>query len=110
MQTYSAKCDWREITGELGTRFEIAANTYKPFACGIVIHPTIDGCVQLREKHRIRPDDVERVELRVHSLVLELTGKKAPRWASRASSASTTRPRVGSCSARPARPSSRTRP
>ena len=78
MQTYSAKCDWRQITGELGTRFEIAANTYKPFACGIVIHPTIDGCVQLREKHRIRPDDVERVELRVHSLVLELTGKKAP--------------------------------
>jgi 2-methylcitrate dehydratase PrpD len=26
----------------------------------------------------VKPDDVERIELRVHSLVLELTGKKEP--------------------------------
>jgi len=79
MQTYSAKCSWNELTDALGTRFEIAANTYKPFACGIVIHPSIDGCVQLREAHSLKPDDVERIELRVHSLVLELCGKKTPR-------------------------------
>ena len=78
MQTFSPKCAWNECTDDLGRRFEIEANTYKPFACGIVIHPSIDGCVQLREKHGIRPADVERVELRVHSLVLELTGKKTP--------------------------------
>jgi 2-methylcitrate dehydratase PrpD len=79
MQTYSAKCDWREIGDALGQRFEIASNTYKPFACGIVIHPSIDGCVQLRNEHALRSEDVERIELRVHSLVLELTGKKSPR-------------------------------
>ncbi len=39
VQTFSTKCDWREITDGLGQRFEIAFNTYKPFACGIVIHP-----------------------------------------------------------------------
>ena len=50
-----------------------------PFACGIVIHPSIDGCVQLRDTHALEPDDIERVELRVHPLVLELTGKKTPR-------------------------------
>ncbi len=33
-------------------RFEISFNTYKPFACGIVIHPSIDGCRQLRDAHR----------------------------------------------------------
>ena len=79
MQTYSAKCTWSELTDELGKRFEIEANTYKPFACGIVIHPTIDGCVQLRDAHALKADDIERVELRVHSLVLELTGKKTPK-------------------------------
>jgi 2-methylcitrate dehydratase PrpD len=79
MQTYSAKCDWSEIGDALGQRFEIASNTFKPFACGIVIHPSIDGCVQLRNAHALRAEDVERIELRVHSLVLELTGKKAPR-------------------------------
>jgi 2-methylcitrate dehydratase PrpD len=77
MQTISSKNDWREITDELGQRFEISFNTYKPFACGIVIHPSIDACAQLREQG-VRPEQVERLELKVHSLVLELTGKKEP--------------------------------
>jgi 2-methylcitrate dehydratase PrpD len=79
MQTYSTKCDWQELSEALGTRFEIAANTYKPFACGVVIHPAIDGCVQLRNAHRLTAKDIDRIELRVHPLVLELTGKTAPR-------------------------------
>lgn len=76
-QVVSTKCDWNEATGDLGERFEISFNTYKPFACGIVIHPSIDACVQLRDQG-VRPEEVERIELRVHSLVLELTGKKEP--------------------------------
>jgi 2-methylcitrate dehydratase PrpD len=79
VQTYSTKCAWNEVTDELGTRFEIAVNTYKPFACGIVIHPSIDGCVQLRGAEGVRADAIERIELRVHPLVLELTGKRTPR-------------------------------
>ena len=77
MQTVSTKNDWNEITHELGQRFEISFNTYKPFACGIVIHPSIDACAQLRAQG-VTPDQVERIELKVHSLVLELTGKKTP--------------------------------
>jgi 2-methylcitrate dehydratase PrpD len=76
-QVVSPKYDWNEITGELGKRFEISFNTYKPFACGIVIHPTIDAAVQLRAKG-VKAEDIERVELKVHPLVLELTGKKEP--------------------------------
>ncbi|HEY4067254.1 MAG TPA: MmgE/PrpD family protein [Burkholderiaceae bacterium] len=76
-QVVSTKCKWNEVTDELGERFEISFNTYKPFACGIVIHPSIDACVQLRERG-VNPDEVERIELKVHSLVLELTGKKEP--------------------------------
>ncbi|HWI80433.1 MmgE/PrpD family protein [Ramlibacter sp.] len=77
VQTISTKCDWREATDELGQRFEISFNTYKPFACGIVIHPSIDACAQLRAQG-VTPEQVERIELKVHSLVLELTGKKTP--------------------------------
>ncbi len=76
-QVVSTKCAWHEATDELGERFEISYNTYKPFACGIVIHPSIDACVQLREQG-VRAEDVDRIELKVHSLVLELTGKKEP--------------------------------
>jgi hypothetical protein len=78
-QTYSTKCDWNEISDALGERFEISFNSYKPFACGIVIHPSIDGCAQLARTHKLRGDDIARVDLKVHSLVLELTGKRAPR-------------------------------
>ncbi len=42
-----------------------------------MIHPSIDACVQLRERG-IAPGQIERIELKVHSLVLELTGKKEP--------------------------------
>ncbi len=77
MQTISSKNDWHEITHELGERFEISFNTYKPFACGIVIHPAMDACAQLKAQG-VTPDAVERIELKVHSLVLELTGKKEP--------------------------------
>jgi 2-methylcitrate dehydratase PrpD len=77
-QTVSTRHDWSEITDQLGERFEISFNTYKPFACGIVIHPAIDAATRLKAKG-VKPEDVERVELKVHSLVLELTGKKEPK-------------------------------
>jgi 2-methylcitrate dehydratase PrpD len=77
MQTVSTKNDWSEISNELGQRFEISFNSYKPFACGIVIHPSIDACAQLRAQG-VTPEQIERIELKVHSLVLELTGKKEP--------------------------------
>ncbi len=77
MQTISSKNDWTEITDELGQRFEISFNTYKPFACGIVIHPCIDACARLRAQG-VSAEQVERIEIKVHSLVLELTGKKEP--------------------------------
>jgi 2-methylcitrate dehydratase PrpD len=77
LQVVSDKCDWDQATDALGQRFEISFNTYKPFACGIVIHPSIDACAQLRAQG-ITPEQVARIELRVHSLVLELTGKKEP--------------------------------
>jgi 2-methylcitrate dehydratase PrpD len=67
-----------EITNGLGNTWEVALNTYKPFACGIVIHPIIDACILLRNEHRLDAQDIEAIEARVHPLVLELTGKKTP--------------------------------
>jgi 2-methylcitrate dehydratase PrpD len=75
----STKFDPEEITGRLGETWEIALNTYKPFACGIVIHPAIDGCIQLRNGHGLKARDVASIALKVHPLVLELTGKTEPR-------------------------------
>ena len=70
--------NYAEITENHGKSYEILLNTYKPFACGIVIHPAIDACVQLRGEHALTADQIDRIDLRVHPLVLELTGKKTP--------------------------------
>ncbi len=77
LQVLTPSPHWHRVIEGLGEHFEILANTYKPFACGVVIHPVIDGCIQLFDGG-LRPDNIARVELRIHPLVLELTGKAAP--------------------------------
>src|SRR5271167_5026717 len=74
--TVSTKQDYREILDGVGVRYEALLNTYKPFACGIVMHPAIDAAIQLRNENRLTADQIERIELKVHPLVIELTGKK----------------------------------
>src|SRR5262245_16456276 len=74
----SAARNYDGITKRLGESFEISKNTYKPFACGVVMHPTIDGCIQLRTENKLPADEIDRVELRVHPLVMQLTSKKSP--------------------------------
>nr|WP_297458523.1 MmgE/PrpD family protein [uncultured Halomonas sp.] len=75
----STKQDYSEILDGLGQTWESALNSYKPFACGIVIHPTIDGCIQLRDELGGDVARIDKVELLAHPLVLELTGKTEPR-------------------------------
>jgi 2-methylcitrate dehydratase PrpD len=74
----STRHDFSEITDNLGKSFEVSINSYKPFACGIVIHPSIDACIQLKKENGLTGDEIEKVELRVAPLVLELTGKRTP--------------------------------
>lgn len=77
--TMSNERNLSAITDALGETLEVTRNTYKPFACGIVIHPIIDACIQLREEFDLSAESIQRIDLRVHPLVLELTGKKTPR-------------------------------
>jgi aconitate decarboxylase len=63
-------------------RWEILRNSFKPFPCGIVIHPIIDACVQIHGNMKARGlnvKDIISVSAKVHPLVLELTGKRKPR-------------------------------
>ncbi len=68
-----------QLTGHLGDHFEISTNTYKPFPCGIVIHPAIDAAIQLNKELHLNAEDITSVELRANPLILQLTGKQAPR-------------------------------
>jgi 2-methylcitrate dehydratase PrpD len=67
------------ITENLGTHYEIFRNSYKPFACGLVVHAVIDGCIQLRNENKLSPGMIDRIDLNVHPIVLELTSKRNPK-------------------------------
>ncbi len=75
----SSRCDLNVIVDGLGKTWELLENAYKPYPCGIVGHPIIDGCLELRSAHGIAPDAIERIELRVHPLVMQLMGNATPR-------------------------------
>jgi 2-methylcitrate dehydratase PrpD len=50
-----------ELVVGLGENWELASNAYKPYPCGIVVHPVIDACFQLRRKRGIRAADIKTV-------------------------------------------------
>jgi 2-methylcitrate dehydratase PrpD len=74
----STKQDYKEMLGDLGSRFEIAKDTYKPYACGIVIHPAIDGSIQLRDEYNLQPDQIKSIHIKANPYQLELCGKRTP--------------------------------
>ena len=72
------------LTRGLGGSFAIMSVSIKPYACCRYNHGLIDGVLQLRRAHRLRPEDVERIRLGVLSggalLVADpIDEKRAPR-------------------------------
>jgi 2-methylcitrate dehydratase PrpD len=75
---YSDVATPEALLDELGSRWEIMRNGHKPYACGVVLHPVIDAVIALRRAHGIDPAAVDAIEMRVHPLVLEITGVQEP--------------------------------
>ena len=75
---FTTRCDWSALTDTLGVTWELAANAFKPYPCGIVVHPVIDGCLLLRERHAIDAAAIERVEVTVHPAVQIIMSRPEP--------------------------------
>jgi 2-methylcitrate dehydratase PrpD len=79
LNVLATRSDATGITRELGAKWELAQNAYKPYPCGVVIHPVLDACLDLRAAHRIDPAQISKVEVTVGPLALQLCGNKTPR-------------------------------
>jgi 2-methylcitrate dehydratase PrpD len=79
---YSDVAAPEQLTAGLGQGFEngwmIETNGHKPYACGVVLHPLIDAVIALRNREAIDPAAVSEIALRVHPLVLSITGVVEP--------------------------------
>jgi 2-methylcitrate dehydratase PrpD len=67
--------DFACITQGLGEHWELLANTYKPYPCGIVLNPVIEACLALYENPELSIAEVERIELVGHPLLRERTDR-----------------------------------
>jgi len=72
----AAHYDLDKVSAGLGEHFSLRDNAYKPYACGLVVHPAIDGCSQIRAQHRPDPMQIKAVRLKVAPLVLDLCNKR----------------------------------
>jgi 2-methylcitrate dehydratase PrpD len=65
-------------TAELGERWEIERNAFKPYACGIVSQPAIDAALAIRAAAS-SPADIVAITVRVNPVVLDVMGVEDPR-------------------------------
>lgn len=72
----AAKYDLSKITEGLGHDFQIRYNAYKPYPCGLVVHPAIDACIDLFRDYHPKPESIKSVRVRVAPLVIDLCNKK----------------------------------
>jgi 2-methylcitrate dehydratase PrpD len=73
---FASNYDLSKVTAGLGEDFQLRYNTYKPYPCGIVVHPTIDGSIELHRQHHPDPNSIKAVRVRVNPLVLDLCNKR----------------------------------
>ena len=76
--TLSDRVDPERAVAGLGERWELHQDGLKPYACGVVSHPTIDAMRRLRERAGIALQDIAEVRADVNPYVLELMGKREP--------------------------------
>jgi 2-methylcitrate dehydratase PrpD len=74
---FAPQSDLTKVNVRWGHDWELLKVAFKPYACGIVLHPVIDACIALRKQ--TKPSDVKEIELIVCPYTLILTGKENPK-------------------------------
>jgi 2-methylcitrate dehydratase PrpD len=72
--------DMAPVTSNLGSRWEILNNTYKPYPCGVVLNPVIEACLALAAKAELAKASlaqIEAIEIIGHPLLRQRTDRPA---------------------------------
>ncbi len=76
---YSVETKPEAVLEGLGQRWEITRNGYKPYACGVVLHPLIDAMIAVARQTAVPAGEVQSVHLRVHPHAVKITGIDDPK-------------------------------
>lgn len=81
IRIYSSTQNPTKLIDGLGQRWELLSNGYKPYACGVVLHPAIDAMIAMSKKMPANPahwQQVASVQLEVHPDAIRITGVQQP--------------------------------
>ncbi len=68
----------KRMVKNLGTKFEILRNTFKPYAACLLTHPTIDGVFELKNRYRLKAEDIDEISCEIARFCLDSAGQKEP--------------------------------
>ena len=63
----------------LGKKYEVLNNTFKPYAACLMTHPTIDAVIGMRNQYRLKPEDIEEISCDVAKFCLDAAGQAEPK-------------------------------
>jgi 2-methylcitrate dehydratase PrpD len=66
------------VTDGLGSRHELLSLSYKPYPCGIAIHPVIDAARDILAQGPLCAEEIVSCEVTVHPVAVTLTGRMHP--------------------------------
>lgn len=79
LRIYSKTASPERMTENLGQSWEIERNGFKPYACGVVLHPAIDAAIALGQKYSGSIHRIQKLIVKVHPLVISITGNQDPK-------------------------------
>ena len=66
------------VSDGLGGHFELLQNTFKPYPCGVVIHPAIDACLAVVEQG-VAVDKIQAIVVKLNPASVQLANLAEPR-------------------------------
>ena len=60
---FAHRADLDAAIDKLGDEYELLNITYKPFPCGLVLHPAIDGILQLKAQEQFEVDQIKKIKV-----------------------------------------------
>ncbi len=67
------------LVEDLGERWEVRHNAIKPYPNGVVLHPVVDACLEIRARESLSPDMIAGVHIRGNPLLRQRADRASPR-------------------------------
>lgn len=76
---FAKKPHLNELTKKWGKEYYILRNSFKPYPVCLLIHPVIDGIIQLKKENHFEVELIKRIFLKVSTLCFTIANKQEPK-------------------------------